>query len=296
MPSPLASIGLPTYNRAKDLDRAIRSALAQDYDNLELIVCDNGSTDGTERLCREFAARDARVRYLRHPTNLGPGANFRRALAESRGEFFMWLGDDDWIDPSYVSQCADILMKDQSCSLACGVDHYYVGGKLERDGEPMNLDEATGIARVLSYYRHVNGNGAFYGLMRRQLIADTPMYEMLGGDWMLIAALAFHGKIRTAIGTNLHRTLAGVSSNWESLLSVFTLNDFQKANPGLTIAGAVFNDIAWRSPVYEVLGRSRRVMFATQAFFTVARRHRGGRQSVAALARQLVDAAIRRRL
>ena len=69
---PLVSIGLPTYNRATSLGRAVESALTQDYRNIELIVSDNASTDETETLCAEFCRRDSRVRYLRDNLRMTP--------------------------------------------------------------------------------------------------------------------------------------------------------------------------------------------------------------------------------
>ena len=64
--NPLVSLAIPVYNGEAYLFDAITSCLAQDYDNFELIISDNASTDGTERICREFATKDARVKYFRN--------------------------------------------------------------------------------------------------------------------------------------------------------------------------------------------------------------------------------------
>src|SRR5229473_2324672 len=104
--APLVTIGLPTYNRASELKRAVESVLAQDYSNLELVISDNASTDDTQLVCERFCAQDNRIRYIRQPTNRGAAANFHEVLQRAGGEFFMWLGDDDWLDSSYVAQCA----------------------------------------------------------------------------------------------------------------------------------------------------------------------------------------------
>ena len=68
---PLVSIGVPVYNGENYLRQALESITNQTYRNLEILIADNASTDGTEAICREFAARDERIRYHRHPTNLG---------------------------------------------------------------------------------------------------------------------------------------------------------------------------------------------------------------------------------
>ena len=103
--APLVSIGIPTYNRAASVERAIRSALAQDHRALEVVVSDDGSTDGTGAAVRALAAADPRVRLISQPVNLGHARNFQAVLDAAAGEWFMWLSDDDWLDPAYVARC-----------------------------------------------------------------------------------------------------------------------------------------------------------------------------------------------
>ncbi|MBA2665973.1 MAG: glycosyltransferase family 2 protein [Gemmatimonadaceae bacterium] len=102
--TPLVTIGIATYNRADGyLRAALASALAQTYRPLEIVVCDNASTDGTPDLVEEMA--DERVRYVRHDTNIGANANFAACLDEAQGEYFLLLHDDDAIDGDFV-ECA----------------------------------------------------------------------------------------------------------------------------------------------------------------------------------------------
>ena len=100
--APLVSIGIPTYNRERLIGRAIESALNQDYPNIEIVISDNASTDATSEVCRRYAQEQPNVRYVRQPRNLGAIRNFDEVLRQSSGQFFMWLGDDDWLDPNYV--------------------------------------------------------------------------------------------------------------------------------------------------------------------------------------------------
>ena len=71
MHRPYVSIGMPVYNGGRFLERAIETTLAQDFDDLELVISDNGSTDATEEICRSYVATDPRVRYHRLPENRG---------------------------------------------------------------------------------------------------------------------------------------------------------------------------------------------------------------------------------
>ena len=282
----LVSIGVPTYNRVVSLERALKSALAQDYEAVEIIISDNASTDGTGAFCEGVAATDARVRYIRQSSNRGAAANFRTVLAEAHGEFFMWLGDDDWMDKSYVSRCVSILGADPSYSIVAGSDRYFVGEKFDRDGLRLNLEERTGQDRVASYFRQVSMNGVFYGLMRRNVVSSVPIDDILGGDWFMVAAMAFLGKIRVLDDVYINRSADGVSSDASVLTSKFQLSKFQRANPFLTIAISAFTDIAWRSSVYASLGTRRRIALAGQVFRAIVRRHYSPGH-VPTLARQL---------
>lgn len=100
---PLVSIGLPVYNGETDIARALDCLLAQTFENFELIVADNASTDETERICRAYAARDSRIRYFRHAQNLGAIANFSFVLHEAVGDYFMWAAADDERAPDCVA-------------------------------------------------------------------------------------------------------------------------------------------------------------------------------------------------
>ncbi|MFT7169910.1 MAG: glycosyltransferase involved in cell wall biosynthesis, partial [Paracoccaceae bacterium] len=79
-PIPQVSIGLPVYNGEAFLEIAIRSAMEQTYGDFELILCDNASTDGTQAICAEWAARDPRVRWARSEVHTGAARNFNRAF------------------------------------------------------------------------------------------------------------------------------------------------------------------------------------------------------------------------
>ena len=110
MNRPLVTIGIPTYNRADGyLREALGDALAQTSAPLEIVVSDNASTDGTPERVRAMA--DARVRYVRHETNIGGNANFNACLAHASGAYFLLLHDDDRIDPDFVATCMDALAR-----------------------------------------------------------------------------------------------------------------------------------------------------------------------------------------
>lgn len=106
--SPLVSIGIPTYNRANSyLKHALRSAVSQTYENIEIIVSDNCSPDNTESFVREI--NDPRIRYYRQKENIGPLKNRAFCLEQARGEYVVMLLDDDLIDEDFISTCMDAV-------------------------------------------------------------------------------------------------------------------------------------------------------------------------------------------
>ena len=108
----LVSVGLPVRNGADRIERVVKSVLKQDHENLELVICDNASTDDTEELCRDLAAHDSRIVYHRHPVNVGLLNNFISAMRLATGTFFRWVGDDDWLAPNCVSRGLDAFAAD----------------------------------------------------------------------------------------------------------------------------------------------------------------------------------------
>jgi glycosyltransferase involved in cell wall biosynthesis len=110
---PQVSIGMPVYNGAKFIREALNSLLMQTFANFELIISDNASTDETETICREYAAKDERIRYVRQAYNLGPVTNFEFVLNEAVCEFFMWAAADDVWDKRWIDALLPISTDNQ---------------------------------------------------------------------------------------------------------------------------------------------------------------------------------------
>lgn len=101
---PLVTIAIPTYNRADGyLKDAVSSALRQTYENVEVVVSDNCSTDGTEEFIKGIS--DKRIKYFRQQKNIGPNNNFNYCIGQAKGDYFLLLSDDDAIDEDFVEIC-----------------------------------------------------------------------------------------------------------------------------------------------------------------------------------------------
>jgi len=114
---PRVSIGLPVYNGQNYLQEAIESILSQTFEDFELIISDNASTDRTQEICREYAAKEPRIRYYRNKQNLGAAFNFNHVFKLSTGEYFKWAAHDDMCASELLSKCVRILDYDPSIVL-----------------------------------------------------------------------------------------------------------------------------------------------------------------------------------
>ena len=267
---PLVSIGIPTYNRGSLLHRSIDSALSQDFENIEIIISDNASTDETAEVCQSYCARDRRIKYIRQPTNVGPTTNFNEVLKHASGVFFMWLGDDDWIDTSYVRTCAEHLTDDATLALIAGLPKYYRDGREAGRGQVLCLTQNQWYWRVISYYTQVADNGIFYGMMRSADLRDITLRNTMGGDWLLIASVLSRGKAKTTTSTSLHRDIGGLTSSYQRIAVSLGLGPRQAAFPMLSVASAAWLDLVRNAVVYRRHPRLTRLLLGSAVFVAIA--------------------------
>jgi len=118
MRTPLVSVLIPVFNGEPFLAECLESVLAQDFSDCEILISDDGSTDGSAAVIERFAARDSRIRWWRNPRNLGIGGNFNACIKAARGEFLKFvLQDDKLLTPSALRQMVTTLESDPSVSL-----------------------------------------------------------------------------------------------------------------------------------------------------------------------------------
>ncbi len=142
---PLVSILIPTYNQAKYIDQAVESALSQDWSDLEVVVSDDASSDGTREVLEKYRD-DERVRICRNTQNLGRVGNYRRCLYElANGSWALILdGDDYLIDPSYISRAMRLVGEDPTIDLVFANAYRRrddIDGSLRKPDENQSLPE-----------------------------------------------------------------------------------------------------------------------------------------------------------
>ena len=197
---------MPVYNEARHVDAALSALRAQDYPRLEIIVCDNASTDDTLAICRRHASEDARIRLEPASQNLGATENFRRAFELANGEYFMWASGHDLWSPDLVSECASLLNDHPDACLA-----YASCDWIDPNGEIFAREsgwtDTRGLAPAGRFFTVLWGNmHPVLGLMRTdQLRACGPMPAIVGGDLVLLAALSLRGDFLHAVRSRWSR-------------------------------------------------------------------------------------------
>jgi glycosyltransferase involved in cell wall biosynthesis len=116
--TPRLSIGLPVYNGEKYLAESLDALLGQSYEDFELLISDNASTDDTASICDQYQRQDSRIRYFRHACNIGSSPNHDFVFQQSRGELFKWAAADDLYAQDLLARCIAALDEHPSVVLA----------------------------------------------------------------------------------------------------------------------------------------------------------------------------------
>ena len=195
--APKVSIGLPVFNGEAYVAEAIRSVLSQTMPDLELIICDNSSTDATQSICEGFAAADARVRYVRHPRNLGAGPNYDHCFHLARGTYFKWAAHDDMLAANYL-ELAVAALEARPDAVLCTVGIREIGAAGQTLRVFANVFPRAGSTSVatrfgcLIHTRHQCED--FFGLYRRQALLGSGLHDNYSGsDRVLLAEMALRG-------------------------------------------------------------------------------------------------------
>lgn len=108
---PLISICIPTYNGSQYIEKCIESCLAQSYRNIEIIVCDDCSSDSLINVLNPYLKKDCRITLYQNEKNLGLVGNWNKCMNYASGEYIKWLFQDDWMDVNAIEEFVEIANK-----------------------------------------------------------------------------------------------------------------------------------------------------------------------------------------
>jgi glycosyltransferase involved in cell wall biosynthesis len=194
---PTVTIGIPVFNGDNYLAETLDSVLAQTFQNFEVVIADNGSTDSTEKICHDYAATDPRIQYHRSEVNLGVTRNFKRAVGLSSGHYFMFLAHDDKLAPSFLEQCVAVLDAHPDVVLcypkAIEIDSQ--GNALYKKEQFLDADSPRPHKRFRQMIRMDHNCETLFGLTRADVLKKTVIHAPLpDGDRIMLAELSLYGK------------------------------------------------------------------------------------------------------
>lgn len=238
---PKVSVGMPVYNGVASVAGAIQSVLAQSFSDFELVISDNASTDRTEEVCRIFAEKDARIRYVRQPRNIGAEDNFLFVLTAARAPFFMWAAADDIRSPDFIERNFEFLVRNDDY-VASTMRTRFVGGQFDslQMGDRA-LASNSAETRMLDFFSGWHANGAFYSLFRKDVLRQCPWLggRFLGGDWAVILYLASKGKLNRLDQGGVELGRDGVSNSGH-IFSRYRSGKIEYVLPFYQLTRAVF--------------------------------------------------------
>ncbi len=221
MNQPLVSIGIPTYNRPTGLLRVLHEITNQTYSNIEIIVSDNYSLGNeTEKAVRNLIQKDPRITYFKQPKNIGSFNNYKFLIEQSKGEYFMWVCDDDFRHPEYIAAC---MQKFESLSHLILVNSY--SARLNSQGKVILTDrgcKTVGMTVCDRYTKYISTiftkqaavGDVLYGVMKRKILANvmSSQVNIIAWDHVLLARLALEGEFFTIPRQLMSASEGGMSS------------------------------------------------------------------------------------
>jgi len=215
---PLVTIGMPVYNEERYLKQALEALLNQSFEDFELIISDNASTDHTGEICREYAAKDRRIRYYRTETNLGSIANGNRIIELSNAKYFFIASGHDMRHETFISRCVEVMENDASVVLCYPMARW--------------LDSNSKLGEII--YAHIDTRGLsqvsacnmilwglcygypMYGIMRTGALKKTGLVgKIIGPDIALLIKLSFLGKFAQVSEPLLYMRKLSDYGDWE---------------------------------------------------------------------------------
>lgn len=197
---PRVTIAVPCYNEEEFLEETVRSLMAQSERDLEILICDNASTDATAAIAARLADEDPRVKWSPLAENIGGRLNFLRSFKEGSAPFFMWAGAHDLYAPMFVERLLKRLEQEENAVMAF-CDSVFIQRDGRQDpGEPVfrmpDLSQDDVVERFRRIVWSLSRCDLLHGLMRRERVDVAPLERVKElPDMAFLPALTLAGAV-----------------------------------------------------------------------------------------------------
>ena len=213
---PKISIGLPIYNSQKFIRKRLENILSQTFNDFELLISDNASTDDSVKICKEFMEKDSRIKLYVQNKNIGQFNNYNFILDQALGKYFLWIADDDLLSPKFLEKNFNVLEADKK--IVTSISRLKMFGdftnsleekknntffkkieiKIKTRAAYMDCFPVSGEYedRVSKFFKKCRHSQVFYGLHRTDAIKKCKVTKsFLGQDTFYALSLLRYGEI-----------------------------------------------------------------------------------------------------
>jgi glycosyltransferase involved in cell wall biosynthesis len=187
---PKVSIGMPVYNGERFIRKALDSLLAQTFTDFELIISDNASTDGTFEICKEYVAKDKRIKYIRQIENKGMNFNFIFLCRIARGDYFMWAASDDLWDREFIQILYAAISTDKNYSSSF-CSYVYINDSGDWISKPLSSDFSGNIITRIYKYCFYYDDTMMYSLFKTSTIRQLKIRAWWGINAKILADVGY---------------------------------------------------------------------------------------------------------
>ena len=218
------SIGLPVFNGEKFINQCIDSLLSQTFQEFELIISDNASTDLTSDICKEYASKDKRIKYIRQEKNMGGLWNFLFVLNESICEYFMWAAADDYWNHQFIEKNLKVLEMNKNI-IGSISDVEFIGKSLpnmyksNEKGTTFQYlikylpPSKASLSEKVSFHLRYNRGMSTYSVFRTEVLKKCVIKRNLCcWDQTIVLNILNHGDLHIINEILMYRTIEGGTS------------------------------------------------------------------------------------
>lgn len=229
----LVTIGMPMYNASLHIRETLSSLLNQSYKNIEIIICDDCSTDDSVDIVNAIMKTDSRIKLFLHPQNIGLVNNFNFTASKASGEFFMWGDQDDLWHPSFIELCLQEFKKNKKLVLSATYgSSFSVENGLHKTAfidSGINTVSFSHIERFITYHKQLHSNVCigtiFCGIWKTELMKTCKKLKpIVAGDVVIMSQYQLLGETSTIPELLFFKRSGGSSSNLRKLQNILGHN------------------------------------------------------------------------